>query len=246
MSSAPDPSYDGEELFDRLYSNISSLKDTEELSHDVAETASDIEAAVEDVEETFYELEEFSDTAQEYIRWLEDLNAELGEKIDETEDPDEIDYTEIEALLDTHLTRIEGIIDDYTSDTPDPQPLKFDNYKSPTFNFGVKPEEEQRNFKSPTFNFASMPNWSSGNGSGNILSSWDDYNWEGWDTSGEPGFETPSAYAESLGFDSHERSSGNSWPSIKITYHGQDDDWGSWTGEDWASDAGFSWDGAAS
>ena len=260
MSSAPDPSYVREDLFDRLYSNLSGLKDTEEYSEEVVERARDIEEVVSDVEESFDELKEFSDTAQEYIRYLEGLTSDLGDRIDELEDEpgDEGDYSGIEELLDRHLARMDELLGEYMEDLPEPETrVAFTNYKSPTFNFGVEPSEPAYgNFKSPTFNFGSMPNRGSGTaGRGretNILDSWDDYNWEGWEDVGEPEFDTPADYAESRGVDATSSgNTGSSWPSIKITYHEEEEDVGAWFGDSAehfpeSSEPDMPWGGAAS
>ncbi len=261
MSSAPD-SYNREDLFETLHSNISGLKDTEEYSEEVVEKARDIEEVILEVEQSFDELEEFSDTAQEYIRYLEGLTSDLGERIDELEesDGDETDYSEIEDLLDNHLAWMDELLGEYMEDIPEPETgITFTNHKSPTFNFGVEPSEPSYgNFKSPTFNFAGMPSWGSGGSRGtgrgftNVLESWDDYNWEGWEDTGEPEFDTPADYAESRGVDtSTEPSTESSWPSIKITYHQEEEDIGAWFGDSEeyfpdSSEPDMPWGGAAS
>ena len=260
MSSSPDPSYVRDDIFDRLHSNISGLKDTEEYSEEVVEKARSIEEVVSEVEDSFDELEEFSETAQDYIRYLEGLTSDLGDRIDELEegDGDGDGYSGIEELLDDHLARMDEILGEYMEDLPEPETrVAFTNYKSPTFNFGVESSEPSYgNFKSPTFNFGTVPSWaegSTGRGGGtNILDSWDDYNWEGWKDAGEPEFDTPADYAESRGVSTSSTSStDSSWPSIKITYHEEEEDIGAWFSDSGdyfseSSEPDMPWGGAAS
>lgn len=154
------------------------------------------------------------------------------------------DYLENEAdNLDGNIADLIGEVSMWTG---------FENYKSPTFNFGVEnPDSTGGNYKSPTFNFGSMPDWGAGGSSSsgsntNILDSWDDYDWSGWEDTGDPEFDTPWDYAESRGVTNSGTSSAG--PSISIKYHGDGDSTGLWSEE---PDIDFSgddrpWGGAAS
>lgn len=89
-------------------------------------------------------------------------------------------------------------------------------FMSPTFNFGVSDSSSGFDWMSPTFNFAGYPTGGR-EGSSNILPSWDDYDWDGWEDAGEPEFETPGDYAASRGVEEGEF--GGSWPSVRIKYN---------------------------
>lgn len=230
---------DEEDYLGELNENLGRLKDILDEYDEIDDTLDSAKNAAENIEDIFEEavseINELGgrlDMRVAQSRKKDELINEMADRIEELES-DELEDLDLDYLLG----EIETLLDEYISEIETTKPAYISNYKSPTFNFGLEPSEPSYgNFKSPTFNFGAMPSWGSGGtgrgGGTNILDSWDDYNWEGWKDDGEPEFDTPAEYAESRGVTSSGRSAtaGSSWPSIKITYHEEEEDIGAWFG----------------
>mgnify|MGYP002761820927 CR=1 FL=1 len=227
---------DEEDYLGKLNENVERLKDILDEYDEVDDSLDSAKTAAENIEDVF----------DEAVSEINDLGGRLDMRIAQSRKKDEIinemadrveelESDETEDLdLDYLLSEIESLLDEYISEE----------------------EPSYGNFKSPTFNFGTMPSWaegSTGRGGGtNILDSWDDYNWEGWKDVGEPEFDTPADYAESRGVSTSSTSStDSSWPSIKITYHEEEEDIGAWFSDSGdyfseSSEPDMPWGGAAS
>jgi hypothetical protein len=229
------PNYVREDLFDTLYSNVVDLVDSEQYADEVATKARRIQQKVDDVQSKFDEFEEFSNTATEYMLWLEDLNSELEEKLEESGD---IQHSYLEDLLDDHINRMDGLLDEYLSNMDRPTQTGFDGlYKSPIINVGTdsretsqEPELNWDRYKSPEINVGSVPTAQSTNSAidaSRIPDSWDGYGLEDDmcdpEFSGEPVFDSPKSFVESQDINLDGEQSYDD-VSIDVSYNGTNED----------------------
>jgi hypothetical protein len=184
----------------------------------------------------YFEQLPFDPRETDHSEEIQDLYGQVSDDIvqvmeDLTRQRDDATDSAIESMMSE--TYNQGVIDgvlagaDVSGDNTEnyfPNGILGDgNYRSPVFDFTENSSSEaQTNYESPVFKFGDntprgFMTSTGGDLDSNIEESWDDYDWSGWDNSGDEGFETPSDYADSVGVNSNPDDSG---VSITVKYNG--------------------------